>query len=104
MRTRHGGFSIQDVETARQTVWPNIQGRKRTHVRGGTRRTQTVVTLRMKHWLEVDGRFAIGDGGAEFTHDYAEDRPRRTSCAEGVGALVVVVRGTQRFHSAKTFL
>ena len=25
-----------------------------------------VVTLRMKHWLEVDGRFAIGDGGVEL--------------------------------------
>ena len=27
---------------------------------------QAVVTLRMKHWLEVDGRFAIGDGGIEL--------------------------------------
>jgi molybdate transport system regulatory protein len=27
---------------------------------------QAVVTLRMKHWLEVDGRFAIGDGGVEL--------------------------------------
>ena len=25
-----------------------------------------VVTLRTKHWLEVDGRFAIGDGGVEL--------------------------------------
>lgn len=28
--------------------------------------SQAVVTLRMKHWLEVDGRFAIGDGGVEL--------------------------------------
>ena len=27
---------------------------------------QAVVTLRIKHWLEVDGRFAIGDGGVEL--------------------------------------
>ena len=25
-----------------------------------------IVTLRMKHWLEVDGRFAIGDGGVDL--------------------------------------
>lgn len=25
-----------------------------------------VITLRTKHWLEVDGRFAIGDGGVEL--------------------------------------
>ena len=28
--------------------------------------SSSVVTLRMKHWLEVDGRFAIGDGGVEL--------------------------------------
>ena len=28
--------------------------------------SQAVVTLRMKHWLEVDGRFAIGDGGVDL--------------------------------------
>jgi molybdate transport system regulatory protein len=30
------------------------------------RHSLPVVTLRMKHWLEVDGRFAIGDGGVEL--------------------------------------
>jgi molybdate transport system regulatory protein len=35
------------------------RGRTSTH-------PQAVVTLRLKHWLEVDGRFAIGDGGVEL--------------------------------------
>lgn len=35
------------------------RGRTPTH-------SLAVVTLRMKHWLEVDGRFAIGDGGVEL--------------------------------------
>ena len=35
------------------------RGRTSTH-------SQAVVTLRMKHWLEVDGHFAIGDGGVEL--------------------------------------
>ena len=35
--------------------------------RGGTlTHALPVVTLRTKHWLEVDGRFAIGDGGVEL--------------------------------------
>lgn len=28
--------------------------------------SQPGVRLRMKHWLEVDGRFAIGDGGVDL--------------------------------------
>ena len=33
-----------------------------------------VVTLRIKHWLEVDGRFAIGDGGVELLRAIATHR------------------------------
>ena len=36
-----------------------LRGRPPTH-------SLAVVTLRMKHWLEVDGRFAISDGGVEL--------------------------------------
>ena len=59
-------FSIQEVETTGQTVCLNIT--RQDHMARGRTATnfEPAVTLRIKHWLEVDGRFAIGDGGVEL--------------------------------------
>ena len=44
--------------------------------------TPAVVTLHMKHWLEVDGQFAIGDGGVELLRAIATHGTLATAACE----------------------